>query len=447
MPAIKRAVTRGFTRQRAFSALGETDWRLRPIAQDCSKKTTDFWGETSMTAPTYIPGAEGTEGTIEGTSSIANGNVKVTLPGGTVVTGTTDPNNGKYRIPVPAGTPKGNAKVEITDPDSNNKDVGSTPIAALNPPAATITTVASVEPGSSLSVGGQTFVLGGSFSAIDTAVDYDPSSPTYGDVSGVIAAGDFDVVGSGSGGNVTLELNGDQPYTVNLADVWAAPDYVGQSVTIHEPISGMAIYNGTTGDFTGTVDVTDVFSEEGADNISLTYNLTSDFGPITGNISAIGEEDLSPPLCFLAGTRIATPRGEMPAEMLKPGDLVHTVSGAVRPLRWIGFGRTLVTPRNCERATPIVVRRHALAHEVPRRDLYLTRGHALYLDGVLIPVGELINHRSIAWVAQAQVVEYCHLELDCHDVVIAEGAAAESYRDDDNSPLFLNAATLCAGAA
>jgi hypothetical protein len=39
------------------------------------------------------------------------------------------------------------------------------------------------------------------------------------------------------------------------------------------------------------------------------------------------------------------------------------------------------------------------------------------------------------------VVEYYHLELDDHDVVIAGGAAAESYREDGKSPLFQNAAT------
>jgi hypothetical protein len=150
--------------------------------------------------------------------------------------------------------------------------------------------------------------------------------------------------------------------------------------------------------------------------------------------------DLKPP-CFLAGTRITTPGGEVAVETLLEGDLVTTISGAHRKLRWVGRGRTLVTPRNRDRATPVVVRKHALGEYVPRRDLYVTRGHSLLLEGVLIPVEELINHRTIAWVEAAQVVEYYHLELDSHDVVIADGAAAESYREDDNSPQFLNAAT------
>jgi hypothetical protein len=145
--------------------------------------------------------------------------------------------------------------------------------------------------------------------------------------------------------------------------------------------------------------------------------------------------------CLLTGTRVLTPAGEVPVETLRPGDLVTTVSGAHRAIRWIGFGCMLVTPVNRHRATPVVVRRHAIADDVPCRDLYITRGHALYLDGVLIPVEELINHRSIAWVEEAQAIEYYHIELDSHDVIWGDGAAVETYREDANEAAYLNAET------
>ncbi len=87
----------------------------------------------------------------------------------------------------------------------------------------------------------------------------------------------------------------------------------------------------------------------------------------------------------------------------------------------------------------MIVRRGALADEVPRRDLYLTHGHALYRDGVLIPVEHLVNHRSILWAEAARIVEYYHIELDAHDVVFAEGALAESYYDAGNPAFFQNA--------
>jgi hypothetical protein len=51
---------------------------------------------------------------------------------------------------------------------------------------------------------------------------------------------------------------------------------------------------------------------------------------------------------------------------------------------------------------------------------------SLYIDGVLIPVEFLVNHRSILWDERAQEVTVCHLELYAHDVLIADGAPAES---------------------
>ena len=36
-------------------------------------------------------------------------------------------------------------------------------------------------------------------------------------------------------------------------------------------------------------------------------------------------------------------------------------------------------------------------------------------------------------------VEYIHIELDSHDVLIAEGALSESFIDDDNRMMFNNA--------
>jgi hypothetical protein len=134
---------------------------------------------------------------------------------------------------------------------------------------------------------------------------------------------------------------------------------------------------------------------------------------------------------------ILTHKGEMPVEQLAIGDRVKTLPGAFRPIVWIGSGRSLVTRAN-KLARPIVVRRGALADNVPLRDLSLTHGHALYFDGVLIPVENLVNHRSIAWDDTARVVEYYHVELADHDVLFAEGAPAETYYDANNRAFFQN---------
>jgi hypothetical protein len=144
-------------------------------------------------------------------------------------------------------------------------------------------------------------------------------------------------------------------------------------------------------------------------------------------------------LCFCAGTRLATPDGEVPVEHLAVGDLVLTAHGAARPIVWIGVGRVLAARGRRSAATPVIVRKDALAPNVPHHDLRVTKGHAFWLDGVLIPVEFLVNHRSILWDDRAQEVALYHVELDCHDVLLANGAPAESYRDDGNRWLFANA--------
>jgi hypothetical protein len=144
-------------------------------------------------------------------------------------------------------------------------------------------------------------------------------------------------------------------------------------------------------------------------------------------------------LCFCAGTRIATPAGEVPVEQLAVEDRVVTASGVTRRIVWIGTGRVLVTPGRRSAATPVIVRKGALADNVPRRDLRVTKGHSLYLDGALIPVEFLVNHRSITWDDRAREVSIYHIELATHDVLLADGAPAESYRDDGNRWLFRTA--------
>ncbi|WP_158932114.1 Hint domain-containing protein [Acidisphaera sp. S103] len=144
-------------------------------------------------------------------------------------------------------------------------------------------------------------------------------------------------------------------------------------------------------------------------------------------------------LCFLRGTRIGTPAGEVPVECLTAGDTVLTLCGGTRRIVWIGKGHVLATRGRRGPATPVIVRQGAFAPDVPHRDLHVTKGHAFYIDGVLIPVEFLVNHRSIIWDDHAQEVTLYHVELDTHDALLANGALAESYRDDGNRWLFQNA--------
>ena len=138
-------------------------------------------------------------------------------------------------------------------------------------------------------------------------------------------------------------------------------------------------------------------------------------------------------LCFVKGTSIATPSGECRVEDLRPGQRVLNTRGQAKTIKWIGssYRSTNTDGVWSEDALPITIEAGALADQVPHRDLHLSPEHALYLDGILIPAKYLVNGITIypAKPDDLEGVTYYHLELDAHDAVLAEGAAAESYRD------------------
>jgi len=145
------------------------------------------------------------------------------------------------------------------------------------------------------------------------------------------------------------------------------------------------------------------------------------------------------PPCFAQGARIATPRGEVDVEALAVGDEVLTASGARRPVTWVGRRRVRPARHAApEEVQPILIRAGAFGEGQPRRDLRLSPGHAVYMEGALIPAGRLVNGATIVQEA-VEAVRYFHVELDAHDVLLAEGLPCESYLDDGNRESFANA--------
>jgi hypothetical protein len=169
------------------------------------------------------------------------------------------------------------------------------------------------------------------------------------------------------------------------------------------------------------------------------------FGPHQFSLSSDGAAgtviDLVP--CFLAGTRIRTKRGEKPVERLKIGDMVATMKGDYRPIIWIGrrsYDPSLAAshPALWPDIRPVRIRQNALADHVPARDLLVSPLHALAIGGALIPAGCLVNQLSIDQPVPTDMIDYYHIELERHDILFAEGAAAETYLDCGNRHMFDN---------
>ena len=147
------------------------------------------------------------------------------------------------------------------------------------------------------------------------------------------------------------------------------------------------------------------------------------------------------PACYCTGTLIRTPRGDVPVEQLAAGDLVETQDGSAQPVLWIGrrsYGGRFLAGR--DELYPVRIEASALGDGVPSRDLLVSQKHAMYLGGLLVPAGELVNGSTITIDRRRSRVDYLHIELASHNVVWAENAASETFVDDDSRGTFHNAA-------
>ena len=243
--------------------------------------------------------------------------------------------------------------------------------------------------------------------------------------------------GNSTGAAGTLGKGGDAAggILVNSGSLLLATDtFVGNNA-----VGGTSGLQGPGGNAAGAY-----YVEAGASVISAGLNF---FGN-TATGGAVGAGGTTPGIgypitnaCFCAGTMITTDRGDVAVEDLSIGDRVMTIDGTAEPIRWIGrrsfAGRFLAANPAVQ---PVIIRAGALGHALPRRDLRLSPCHAMFLDGILVPAGALVNGTSITVDHTTAPVDYFHIELAQHAVILAEGAASETFIDDDSRGMFQNAA-------
>ncbi len=138
-------------------------------------------------------------------------------------------------------------------------------------------------------------------------------------------------------------------------------------------------------------------------------------------------------VCFLAGTLIDTPLGSQPIETLQPGDLVITDKGQsqVKFVSRNSYDPSLLDSLD---SLAVCIRAGALGEDMPRRDLFVTGGHAILIEGNLVHASVLINGTTIVRttiddLSTGESIAYYNVELEEHSIVHAEGLPVESYYD------------------
>ncbi|MCA0870134.1 Hint domain-containing protein [Seohaeicola saemankumensis] len=145
--------------------------------------------------------------------------------------------------------------------------------------------------------------------------------------------------------------------------------------------------------------------------------------------------------CFVQGTLIATPCGDRKVETLKTGDLILNAVGVPIRVKWVGRKTILPLFRPAERLMPVRFAAGSLGDGLPHADLTVTADHAMLVDGVLCNAGALVNGSSIMRVPLAEMGErftVYHIETEAHEIILANGAPAETFIDNVSRRVFDN---------
>lgn len=172
----------------------------------------------------------------------------------------------------------------------------------------------------------------------------------------------------------------------------------------------------------GTIEVV---GDGNTEVFNFTYGVQSSTGQTDVGIVTV---DSVP--CFVAGTLIRTPMGEVAVETLVPGDLVMTQDDGAQPLRWIGQRRVAAQGE----FAPIRIAANTFGSH---RELLLSPLHRVLIrdslaellfgeDEVLVAARDLVNDHSVRRV-EGGMVDYVHILFDRHQVVFSEGLATESF--------------------
>jgi hypothetical protein len=264
--------------------------------------------------------------------------------------------------------------------------------------------------------GGGHLVLGNLLVGADTNLTYTFSNGAAGAInSGIMEFKGTFTPGSTAGQNVTNIGTGDEFIVDNANFTGDTVNYSGTTLQVIAP------------------DKSAVFTMS---NVGLANSASTPSGFVivgTNTIEAI---------CYVRGTMIRTPAGELPVEKLRPGREVITLvdrQEVPRTVTWLGHRRIDLTahPRP-ETVVPIRILRGAFAEAMPHRDLLVSPDHAIFVDGKLICARQLVNGTTIRQETGWTAVDYYHVELDRHAILLAEGLPAESYIDTGNSGFFAN---------
>ncbi|MCH2076539.1 MAG: Hint domain-containing protein [Rhodobacteraceae bacterium] len=147
-------------------------------------------------------------------------------------------------------------------------------------------------------------------------------------------------------------------------------------------------------------------------------------------------------VCFTPGTTIATPKGEMAVETLRPGDKVMTRDNGIQEIAWTG-ARDLSSAEvaAAQDLRPVMIKAGALGPNLPERDMMVSPQHRVLLANdrtqlyfeereVLVAAKHLVGMKGITRMGDVDTT-YVHFMCEKHEVVLSGGAWTETFQPGD----------------
>ena len=138
---------------------------------------------------------------------------------------------------------------------------------------------------------------------------------------------------------------------------------------------------------------------------------------------------------FGPGVIIETAEGPQPVEWLRAGDLLLTRDNGYKPLIWVGRSALPKGQR------PVRIYAGALGKRTPEHDLIVSPHHHMLLKSTqielhfahaeaLVPAADIVTEAEADFTPPRPEYALCHLLMENHEVLLAEGVWLESLWPD-----------------
>lgn len=176
----------------------------------------------------------------------------------------------------------------------------------------------------------------------------------------------------------------------------------------------------------------------------------NDFGTGAIRLQGVNSTDPPPPVCLAAGSQVMTISGYCPVEDIRPGDLVQTLDGGHKQVVWVS-GSVHEWPGSDATCKPVLIAAGALDGNLPVSDLQVSPQHHILFEGalcqelfgieqVLAPAKGLVELPGVRIMEGKRAVDYVHIMLESHEIIMAHGVATESFYPGPNAVRMLTPA-------